>query len=74
MLVLTLNGWLGLTSLEVYNNIFEITQENIFFELHTDIVDEFSFAQLKDETEEIFDDSNISPENIQDKTLGPRIN
>ena len=45
---------IGLISLEVYNSIFKITEENNKFELHTDTFDEFSFEELKDELEDIF--------------------
>ena len=38
----------GLTSLEVYISIFNITEENNKFELYTDTFDEFYFEQLKD--------------------------
>ena len=52
---ITIEGfWMtDLTSLEVYNSIFIITEENNKFEFYTDIFDEFSFAELKDEVEEI---------------------
>ena len=48
------------TSLEVYNSIVNITEENNEFDLYTDLVDEFSFTELKDELEEILDSSNFS--------------
>ena len=63
----------GLTTLEVYNSISNITQENNKFELYTDTFDEFSFAALKDELEEILDISNITSEHLQDDIIGPRI-
>ena len=44
---------IGLTDLEVYNSIFNITKENNKFELYTDTFDEYSFEELKDEVEEI---------------------
>ena len=38
-------SWMiGLMSLEVYNSIFNISQENEKFELYTDTFDESSFA------------------------------
>ena len=43
----------GFTSLEVYNSIFNITEENNKFELYTDHFVEISFAELKDELQEI---------------------
>ena len=63
---------IGLTSLEVYNSIFNITAENNKFELYTDTFDGFSFTELKDEIEEILDSSNISQEHLQDRIIGPR--
>ena len=64
---------IGLTSLEVYNSIFKITEENIEFELYTDNFDKFSYVELKDEHEEILDFPNITAERLQDKMNGPRI-
>ena len=65
---------IGLTSLEVYNSIFNLTEEKNKFELHTDNFDEFSFTEFKDELEEILDVSNITPEHLHDKIIGPRLN
>ena len=55
---------------------FYLTEENNKFKHYTDNVDEFSFAELKDEIEEIliFDTSNITSEHLEDKLIGPRIN
>ena len=64
---------IGLTSLELYNSIFNIDQENNKFELYTDTFDEFSVTELKDELEEILDISNITDEHLQDEIIGPRI-
>ena len=64
---------LGLTDLEVYNFIFNITKENNKFELFTDTFDDFSFAELKDEVEEIFKISNVTDDHLEDETIGPRI-
>ena len=70
--ILIEGSWmLGLTSLEVYNSIFNITQ-NIKFELYTDKFDEFSFTKLKGAVE-IVNVSNTSPEDLKDDTLGPVI-
>ena len=44
---------IGLTSLEVYNSIFYIIEENIKIEHYTDNFDKFSFEELKHELEEI---------------------
>ena len=65
---------IGLTSLEVYSSIFNITEHNNKFELYRYTFDEISFEELKEELEEILDVSSISPEHIQDERLGPRIN
>ena len=56
-LAIQINGdWmLGLTELEVYKSIFNINHTNNNFELHTDAIDEFSFAELKDRLEQILD-------------------
>ena len=43
---------IGLTSLEVYNSLSNITEENHKFQLYTDTFDEFSYAQLKDSVAE----------------------
>ena len=64
------NWMVRLTSLEVYKSFFNITTINNNFELYTDLVDEFSFTELKDELEEILDISNITPEHLQEKILG----
>ena len=64
---------IGLTSLKVYNSIFKINHTKKEFELYTDTFDEFSFAELKDELEEILDISNITDEYPQDEIIGPRI-
>ena len=57
---------LGLTSLEVYNSIFTITENNKF-ELFTDTFDEFSFAELKHSVAEVLGLSNISSEDLQNE-------
>ena len=43
---------LRLVNLEVYNSIFNITEENNKFELYRDTSDKFGFLELKDELEE----------------------
>ena len=48
--MLVLKSWMiGLTSLEVYNSFFNITEENNKFELYTDTFNEFSFSEQEDE-------------------------
>ena len=64
---------IGLTSLEVYNFIFNINQENNKYQLFTDTFDEFSFEELKDELEEILDISNVTDDHLEDETIRPRI-
>ena len=64
---------IGLTSLEVYNSIFNITKEINKFDIYTDTFDEFSFTQLKDELEEILNTSVIKPYQLQHETTAPRI-
>ena len=63
----------GLTSLEIYNSIFNITQQNIKFELYTDTFDEFPFPELKDELEETLSISDITPQHLQHEKIDPRI-
>ena len=55
------NWMIGLTSLEIYNSIFNITEENNKFELSTYAFDECTFMELKDELEEIFNLEEITP-------------
>ena len=64
---------IGLTDLEVYYSIFNITKENSKFELYTDIFDEFSFEELEDELEEILNIPNFTDGHLEDETLGPLI-
>ena len=63
----------GLTHREVYNSIFNITEENNKFEIYRDITDKFGFLELKDELEEILDISHITDDHLDDEVLGPRI-
>ena len=64
---------IGLTNLEVYNSIFNITEENNKFELCRDTSDKFGFLELKDELEEILIISHITNEHLADEVLGSRI-
>ena len=64
---------IGLTDLEVYNSIFNITLENSRFELFRDTSNKFGFLELKDELEEIFNISNLTNEHLDDEIIGPRI-
>ena len=64
---------LGLVNLEVYTSIFNITEENNKFILYRDTSDKFGFLELKDEIGEIFDNSHITNEHLDDEVLGPQI-
>ena len=64
---------IGLTSLEVYDSISNITEKNYNFELYTDTSDDFSFAEIKDELEEILSISDITPSHLQHERIGPHI-
>ena len=64
---------LGLTDLEVYNSIYNITKQNNKLELYTDTFDVFSFEELKDEVGEIRNIPNITDYHLEDETIGPRI-
>ena len=50
---------IGLTTLELYNSIFIITEERKL-EFFTDTFIEFSFAEIKDKLEEILGLSDVS--------------
>ena len=63
----------GLLNLEVYNSIFNITEENNKIELYRDMSDKFGFLELKDELEEILNIPHITNEHLQDDEIGPRI-
>ena len=63
----------GLTSLEVYNFLFNITEHNNNFELYTDTFDGISFEELKGELEDIVKNSNSSSEQLQDEEIAPLI-
>ena len=65
---------LGLIDLEVYNSIFNITEENNKFELYIDNLDEFfSYTELKDEIAEILNISAITPYHLPHETIAPLI-
>ena len=65
---------IGLTNLEVYNSIFNITEENNNFEIYRDMSAKFGFLELKDEFEEILKIPHITIEHLDDEILGTRIN
>ena len=60
-------------SLEVYSSVFKITKEIKKFELHTNLFDEFSITESKDELEEILGLSDITFKHLQNEMIGPRI-
>ena len=64
---------IGLTSLEVYISIFNITEENNKSELYRDNFEKFSFEELKDEVEEIHSISDITLFHLQQEKIGPHI-
>ena len=66
-------GMIGLVDLEVYNSFFNITEENIKFEIYRDMTAKFGFLELKDELEEILNIPHITIEHLDDEILGPRI-
>ena len=68
-------SWMiGLSSLEVYNSIFNITTDNNQFEHYKDPLDSgFSFTELKDKIAELLDLSPNTPEDLEHKATGPNI-
>ena len=66
-------SWMvGLSSLEVYNSIFNVAEVNNKFELYTDAFDDFVFEKLKNEIEEVLSISDITPHHLQQEVIGPR--
>ena len=63
---------LGLTSLEVNNSVFKITEKSNKFELYVDTFDEYSFEELKDEIEESPNFLDITPSHLQHEIIEPR--
>ena len=63
----------GLVNLEVYNSIFNITEENNKFEIYRDISNKFGFLELKDKLEEILNIPHLTDDHLNDEILGPRI-
>ena len=64
---------IGLTDLEVYNSIFNITEENNKFEIYRDTPSKFQFLDLKDELEEILNIPHITREHLLDDETASRI-
>ena len=71
------DGMIGLTDLENYNSIFNITEENNKFELHK-IPDEKSggvtYEKVRDEIERDLDISDITAADLQDDIIAPITN
>ena len=67
---------IGLTDLEVYNSIFNITEENNKFELYK-FPDEKSggvtYEKVRDEIEKDLDIEDITAEDLQNEIIGPNI-
>ena len=63
----------GLTDLEVYISIYNLTEENNKFEIYRDTSNKFGFLELRDELEQIFNISHITDGHLDDKVLAPRI-
>ena len=64
---------IGLTDVEVYSSVCNITEKNNQFEIYRDSSNKFRFTELKDELEEILNISHITAEHFQDEIIGPRI-
>ena len=67
------NWMLGLVDLEVYNSIFNITEENNKFEIYRDTSTKFRFLELKDEPEEVLGIPHITREHLLDDETASRI-
>ena len=67
------NWMLGLIDLEVYNSIFNITEEKNKFEIYRDTHTKFHFLDLKDELEEIPGIPHITQEHLLDDETASRI-
>ena len=67
---------IGLTDLEVYNSIFNITEENNKFQLYK-FPDEkaggVTYEKVRDEIEKDLDVEDITAEDLQDDIIGPII-
>ena len=67
------NWMLGLVNIEVYNSIFNITEENNKFEIYRDTPRKFQILDLKDELEEILGIPHITREHLLDDETASRI-
>ena len=70
----TKGDWmLGLIDREIYNSIFNITEENNKFMIYTDTFDEFSFHELQGEVAEILNIPTITDDHLDDNATAGRI-
>ena len=75
--VQTKGDWMiGLTDLEVYNSILNVTEENNKFELHKfrdEKAGDVSYTKVRDEIEKDLDISDIRAVDLQDDLTAPNI-
>ena len=67
---------IGLTDLEVYNSIFNITEENDKFELYKfpdEKADGVTYEKVRDEIEKDLDIEDITAKDLKDYIIGPII-
>ena len=67
---------IGLTDLEVYNSIFNITEENNKFELYKfpdQKIGGVAYEKVREEIEKDLDIEDITAEDLQDEIIGPII-
>ena len=67
---------IGLTDLEVYNSIFNITEENNKFQLYKfpdEKIGGITYTKVRDEIERDLDISDITDEDLQDDIIAPII-
>ena len=67
---------IGLTDLEVYNSIFNITEENNKFQLYKfpdEKIGGITYTKVRDEIERDLDISDITDEDLQDDIIAPFI-
>ena len=66
---------IGLTDLEVYNSIFNITEENKFelYKFPDEKSGGITYEKVRDEIEKDLDIEDITAEDLQDEILGPII-
>ena len=68
------NWMIGLPSLEVYNSVFNTTEDNNKFDLYAGpLYTELSYTTLKDKIAEVLRFSDIYPEDLEDELHGPDI-